>query len=124
LLICASWKVGSLPVKHIKMGDGQNNLWIYEVNVTVDRVIEKEYKEIVKHHVDVITACPGFRFAKWFEQHDAENKDTEISWVIQYYAESYEAIENYFNTKAPELRAHTVNYGSQVKAKRRVLKPF
>jgi hypothetical protein len=26
------------------MGDGQNNPWIYEVNVSFDRVIQKEYK--------------------------------------------------------------------------------
>jgi hypothetical protein len=101
-----------------------DKLWIYEVNVKVDLSIENEYRAEVQDHINRITALPGFKGARWMEQHDNPNTYEERSWVIQYYAESHEAIENYFNTLAPELRAGTQKFGSKVQASRRVLKPF
>lgn len=97
--------------------------WIYEVNVKVDRSIEAEYRVLVQNHISAITALPGFTGAKWFEQHDNVNADKQISWVIQYHAVNYEAIDNYFKTLAPTLREETIRYGSLVEAHRRVLKP-
>ena len=99
-------------------------MWIYEVNVKVDRSIEAEYRRLVQNHINGITALPGFTGARWLEQHDNPNPEKEISWVIHYYAVNYESIENYFNTLAPTFRAETVAYGSLVNANRRVLKPW
>lgn len=99
-----------------------NSLWVYEVTVKVDAFIKEDYAGVIRHHVEVISALPGFHPISTWHEEESDDKDT-VTWVMRYFADERAAIQNYFDTLAPSLRAGTVAFGDKVSATRRILRP-
>jgi hypothetical protein len=101
------------------------SLWVYEVTVTVQPEIIEEYSQVVKSHMEIISALPGFHPIPTCHQIEATETpaDQSVTWVIRYFADSRAAIQGYFDTLAPELRQHTTQYADKVAASRRILHP-
>lgn len=95
--------------------------WIYEVTARVQLEVAEEYAQVVKSHMTIITALPGFIAPAICQQVETPDDKDGVTWVIRYFADSREAIQNYFDTLAPELRQHTTQYAEKVQASRRIL---
>lgn len=96
--------------------------WIYEVTARVQLDVAEEYAEkVVKSHMTIISALPGFVGTPTVQQVETPDDKEGVTWVIRYFAQSRDAIQNYFDTLAPELRQHTTQYAEKVQATRRIL---
>ena len=60
---------------------------IYEVNLFVQREIEKEYRAWLETHIAEILALPGFMEARGFNVHQDEAGD-EVAICVQYRLQS------------------------------------
>jgi hypothetical protein len=88
-------------------------LWVYEVTACFNNSIKDEFS----------SDLPGFHpITTWHE--DDNTSDNSTTWVIRYFADSREAIRDYFEGVAPELRAETAKFGDLVQVSRRILKPL
>lgn len=94
---------------------------VYEVNIFVQRAIEKQYREWLVKHIAEILALPGFIDAQCFDiQQDISANDIAI--CVHYRLESQAALDNYFEHYAPRLRADGLaTFGDQFRTTRRVL---
>jgi hypothetical protein len=94
---------------------------IYEVNISVQREIEAEYREWLLKHIAEILALPGFLDARSFDvQRTDDNAMAEI--CVQYRLASQSALDDYFAQHAALLRADGVEkFGDRFSASRRVL---
>lgn len=94
---------------------------IYEVNISLQREIEAEYRDWLEKHIAEILALPGFLDARSFDVQ--RNDDSHIVDIcVQYRLESQSALDNYFAQHAARLRADGVEkFGDRFTANRRVL---
>jgi heme-degrading monooxygenase HmoA len=83
--------------------------------------VAEEYSQVVKSHMTIISALPGFIAPAICQQVETPEDHDGVTWVIRYFADSREAIQHYFDTLAPELRQHTTQYAEKVQASRRIL---
>ena len=94
---------------------------LYQVNLSVERDIEVNYRVWLIQHIVEILTLPGFLDAKSFDVEQGDNTDV-VAITVQYRLESRKGIENYFERDAPRLRADVViSFGDGFKATRRVL---
>ena len=94
---------------------------IYEVNISLQREIETEYRHWLEKHIDEILTLPGFLDAQSFDVQRSDDVDT-MDICVQYRLESQSALDNYFAQHAARLRADGVGkFGDRFTAKRRVL---
>ncbi len=94
---------------------------IYEVNISLQREIETDYRGWLEKHIAEILALPGFIDAQSFDVQQVDGSDT-IAICVQYRLESQSALDNYFAQHAPRLRADGVGkFGDRFTASRRVL---
>jgi hypothetical protein len=95
---------------------------IYEVNLFVRRVIEREYRDWLDAHIREILALPGFLDAELFEVNDPASAADEFALCTRYRLRDETALQNYFREHAPRLRADGVaRFGDNVRAERRVM---
>jgi len=94
---------------------------VYEVNISLQREIEAEYRDWLEKHIAEILALPGFLDAQSFDVQHSDNTG-KIDICVQYRLESQSALENYFSQHAARLRADGVGkFGDRFTANRRVL---
>lgn len=89
--------------------------WIYEVNLSVDAAIKQDYLTWLKAHIKEMLDLPCFDRAFLFE-------DQEGQWVVQYQAQSRQAIDDYLEKYAEKMRGDGTNrFAGQFQATRRIL---
>jgi antibiotic biosynthesis monooxygenase (ABM) superfamily enzyme len=99
------------------------NAVIYEVNLFVQRAIEREYREWLDAHIREILALPGFVRAEVFEVIDPAPAADEFALCTRYHVRDEAALQDYFREHAPRLRADGVaRFGNNFRADRRVMK--
>jgi len=97
---------------------------IYEVNLFVQRTIEREYRDWLTVHMQELLALPGFVRAELFEVIDPAPPADEFALCTRYHLRDDAALENYFREHAPRLRGDGLaRFGDRFRAERRVLKP-
>lgn len=102
---------------------------IYEVNITVDRALDAAYCEWLESHIQDVLATPGFVEAKWYSYESSadagDTRDTRSSrYCVHYFVKNETSLREYFNTRAPQLRAEAKEkFGDRFSATRRVLIP-
>ncbi|WIO73051.1 DUF4286 family protein [Porticoccaceae bacterium LTM1] len=98
---------------------------IYEVNLTVNDDVAKEYKAWLKTHIDEILAIDGFHAAKMYQRDSDEAGGNGECWTIHYFLESREALNNYFDLHAEKMREDGLKrFGGKFSASRKVLEPM
>ena len=94
---------------------------IYEVNISLQRAIEAEYRDWLEKHIAEILALPGFLDAQRFDVLSGDDADS-VDICVQYRLESQLALDHYFAQHAARLRADGVGkFGDRFTANRRVL---
>ena len=94
---------------------------VYEVNISLQREIEAEYRDWLEKHIAEILVLPGFLDAQSFDVQRSDDSG-KIDICVQYRLESQSALENYFSQHAARLRADGVGkFGDRFTANRRVL---
>ena len=92
---------------------------IYEVNLTVERVIADEFAGWLHPHIQAMVNLRGFMEAQWFEVTSTSNT---VEWCVQYRLESQEAYEHYITNEAPKMRGDGLQrFGDRFEATRRLL---
>lgn len=83
---------------------------IYEVNLSIDNEIYKEYKAWLDGHIQEMLKFDGFLNASVLHQSmDADNSDDQTYLTVQYQVESDDALQTYFIEHAPRMREGGVN---------------
>ena len=99
---------------------------IFEVNLTFQKSIEKDFRAWLTGHVDDVLAIEGFISAQWFETlplPSTENSETS-TWTMQYHMKNQAALDHYLENHAARLRQPAIDkFGTKFQATRRVLKP-
>jgi len=99
---------------------------IYEVNLTVEQSVAKEFAAWLPPHIETILKFDGFISASWFERrHQDEGKadnSSEVLWTVQYRLKDRASLENYLEKHAPAMREDGKRrFGGRFSAQRRVL---
>ena len=94
---------------------------VYEVNISLQRDIETEYRAWLEKHIAEILALPGFLDAQSFDVQRNDDSNT-VDICVQYRLESQSALDDYFAQHAARLRADGIGkFGNRFTANRRVL---
>jgi hypothetical protein len=95
----------------------------YEVNITLERAIEADYRAWLVAHVSEILSLPGFIGAQIFDVESAETNTVDpIQICVHYRLSSRAALTEYLAQHAPRLRADGfARFGSRFQATRRIL---
>lgn len=97
---------------------------VYEVNLSVRRDIEADYRAWLDAHVREILALPGFTGATVFERLEPAAAADEFCLSVHYRLRDEKALADYLREHAPRLRADGVaRFGDRFRAERRVLAP-
>lgn len=95
---------------------------VYEVNLSVQRRIERDYRDWLDAHVREILELPGFLGAEVFERLEPAPNEGEFALCVQYRLRDAAALADYLAQHAPRLRADGVaRFGDGFRAERRVL---
>lgn len=95
---------------------------IYEVNLFVQRAIEREYRDWLMPHIAEILTLPGFVRAELFEVLEPVPAAEEVALCTRYHLRDRTALQDYFRDHAPRLRADGIaRFGDRFRAERRVL---
>ena len=97
---------------------------IYEINMTVDKEAESDFREWLPNHIREILALVGFQSAEIFTRQADGNEDGETKWLctVQYRLVNQAALDDYFQNKAAEMRKDgTARFGGRFTATRRIL---
>ena len=94
---------------------------IYEVNLSIETVLETSFISWLKTHINEMLKFDGLINASLFK--DMENNHTCKNWVVQYEVESMEYLEDYFNLHAKRIRKEALDrFCDGFTATRRILK--
>jgi quinol monooxygenase YgiN len=100
---------------------------IFEVNLTFQKNIEKDFHAWLTGHIDDVLEIEGFISADWFETNSlpsSENHETS-TWTVQYRMKNQAALDHYLENHAARLRQPAIDqFGTKFQAVRRVLKPI
>ncbi len=77
---------------------------IYEVNLSIDQDIYKDYKHWLDAHIQEMLTFPGFFNATVMHQSMKDDSDRQKHLTVQYQLESAEDLQNYFSEHAPKMR--------------------
>ncbi|HAU0227379.1 TPA: DUF4286 family protein [Legionella pneumophila] len=82
---------------------------IYEVNLSIDNEIFKDYKTWLNEHIQEMLQFDGFVNATILRQAmDAGKPDNQTHLTVQYQVESNEDLQTYFTEHAPKMRGDGV----------------
>jgi heme-degrading monooxygenase HmoA len=94
---------------------------IYEVNLKLNPAIETEYLDWLEEHMDRMLKLPGFKNAFLYKA-EATDDSNFVPYCVQYFVDSRDALQNYLDRHAPEMRQEaSTKFGSQFYAERRIL---
>lgn len=89
--------------------------WIYEVNLSVEDSVKEDYLIWLKAHIKEMLDLPCFHKATLLE-------DEKGQWVVQYHADSRQAIDSYLESYAEKMRGDGTNrFAGAFQATRRIL---
>lgn len=95
---------------------------VYEVNLTLEAGLLREYRAWLGAHVAEIVDLPGFTGAEVWDVNDPPPPAGYVQLCVQYRLRDHAALEDYLRDHAPRLRADGVaRFGTRVAAQRRVL---
>jgi hypothetical protein len=96
-------------------------MWIYEVNIRLEKAIEIDYRAWLAKHIEQVKQAGGFTGAMQF---DVESDEANhVGLCVHYQAASREAISAYVQYQAPLLRADGVQrFGDRFSATRRIMR--
>ncbi len=97
---------------------------LYNVTVSVDPRIESEWLRWMKNeHIPEVIATGMFTMHRICRLVQPEPQPEEgVTYAVQYYCDSQEQLNRYFQEYAPALQqAHTAKYGQHTAAFRTVL---
>ncbi|MCU0231636.1 MAG: DUF4286 family protein [Acidobacteria bacterium] len=100
---------------------------VYEVNLSVDGAIEREFCAWLDDHVRRIVALPGFTGARLLRRDPAVEDlpdDGRVPLTVQYTLRDRAALADYLERHAPALRREGLQrFPGRFQATRRVLEP-
>ncbi|HAT8251802.1 TPA: DUF4286 family protein [Legionella pneumophila] len=83
---------------------------VYEVNLSIDNEIYRDYKDWLDEHILEMLKFPGFLNATVMHQSmDGDSSDNQKHLTVQYQLESTEDLQNYFEEHAPKMRGDGMN---------------
>lgn len=95
---------------------------LYEVNLSVERVVAGEFRAWLVQHVQEMLELPGFTDARILEVVDAEDAD-RVVFRTHYGMPDQAALDAYLRDHAPRMRAAGVaRFGDRFRATRHVLR--
>ena len=98
---------------------------VYEVNLSIDREIERDYRAWLDEHVRRILALPGFTGARLFRRDPADegrSDEGRVHLTVQYALVDRAALEAYLEQHAPALRREGLErFPGRFAATRRIL---
>lgn len=90
---------------------------IYEVNLTVEPAIYRDYLIWLKAHIQEILCLPGFKNAT------LSVEEPQHKLCVQYYLDTEENLYKYLEDYAPKMRADGIaRFADKFIANRRILK--
>jgi hypothetical protein len=93
---------------------------LYEVNLKVQKSIEKEFSSWLEQHLEDMLALNCFTKALAFTE-EADSNEI-VSFVAHYYLETREELDEYFSKYAEKMRADGLKkFADQFTATRRIL---
>lgn len=93
---------------------------IYEVNLSVDPAIQREFEPWLTDHVDQMLAIPGFLDAECMRVLDEDSERVEL--CVQYRLSDREALQRYLADQAASMRGDGLaRFGDRFSTSRRVL---
>ncbi len=96
---------------------------VYEVNLSVERSIEKEFEKWLVGHINDVLSIEGFESAQWYQV--TSDASTHIEWKVDYTLRDQASLDDYLEKHAPKLRQPAKDkFGSHFTAHRRVLTPL
>lgn len=94
----------------------------YEVNLSVEKSIQKDFEKWLVGHIDDVLAIDGFESAQWFQV--ATDSSTHVEWKVDYILRDQQSLDSYLEKHAPRLRQPAKDqFGAKFNAHRRVLTP-
>lgn len=95
---------------------------IYEVNLKIQKRIEKEFQSWLVGHIQDVLAIDGFESATWFKVSDPIDEKGMLHWTMHYFLRDRPALDSYLEKHAPRLRQPAKEkFGDQFEASRRTL---
>lgn len=95
----------------------------YEVNLKVQKPIQKDFEHWLVSHIDDVLAIDGFESAHWYEVNQ-DSASAEVHWTVCYVLRDMPALQSYLEKHAPRLRQPAKDkFGNQFVAERRILTP-
>jgi hypothetical protein len=98
-------------------------MMIYEVNLEIEKKIEKSFKDWMGIHIEDMMKTGHFKKARSWHVDPTVGADENLFQIIVHYEpHSEKALEDYMRDLAPKMRADGANrFGGQFKATRRIL---
>ncbi len=94
----------------------------YEVNLKVEKLIEKDFEKWLVGHISDVLAIDGFESAHWYNV--TSESATHIEWTVDYVLCDQLALDSYLEKHAPGLRQPAKDqFGDRFTANRRVKAP-
>lgn len=94
----------------------------YEVNLKVEKSIEKDFEKWLVGHISDVLAIDGFESAHWYKV--SSDSTSHVDWTVDYVLRDQRALDSYLEKHAPRLRQPAKEqFGERFKADRRVKTP-
>lgn len=88
---------------------------VYEVNLTIDQDIKVPFVKWLDAHIIEMLLFKGFQSAKIF-------KESETNYCVQYYVNSLEYLNDYFDNHAKKMRNDgLLHFAEKFSATRRIM---
>ena len=98
----------------------------YEVNLKVQKPIEKDFENWLVGHINEVLAIDGFENASWYRiTQDDALASKETHWTVHYVLHDLPALNAYLENHATRLRQPAKDkFGEKFMAERRILTPI
>jgi hypothetical protein len=99
---------------------------MYEVNLKVQKQIEKEFEIWLVGHINDVLRIEGFESASWFNVvSDRITADNETHWTVHYVLRDLQALNQYLEKHAQRMRQPAKDkFGEKFMADRRTFQPI
>ncbi|HMQ09845.1 MAG TPA: DUF4286 family protein [Oligoflexia bacterium] len=87
-------------------------MYIYEVNLTIQKSIHAEFEQWLEQHIKDMLALPVFSSAQWYLD-KSNGSSSEILWVIHYQLVDKQAYNLYLSEYAQKMRAEGIEKFTQ-----------
>lgn len=103
----------------------RNEMIIYEVNLTIDNHIYREYYDWLVSHIRTILQFDGFIHAEVAKEKLADHPTNKTNMTVRYTLNTEKDLDNYLQNHAPAMRQDGIKrFGNQFNAQRRIFTEF